>query len=77
MKSLFALLLFYALSVHGADFPPFTAGKGTVQFTALPQQAEATEVKWRMHSLEDPAAIDLAKDKFQIIVPATYRHSER
>jgi dienelactone hydrolase len=48
-----------------------------VQFTALPQQAEATEVKFRMHSLEDPGTMDLAKDKFQIIVPATYRHSER
>lgn len=34
-------------------------------------------MKWRLHSIEDPAAIDLAKEKFQIIVPATYRHSER
>jgi hypothetical protein len=76
MKPWTALMLFCACSVQGAE-PPFAAGKSTVQFSKLPQQAEATEVKWRMHSIEDPAAIDLAKEKLQIIVPATYRHSDR
>ncbi len=48
-----------------------------MQFTKLPAQADAAEVKMRLHSIENPAAIDLSKEKFQIIVPATYRHSER
>jgi dienelactone hydrolase len=64
-------------TLHGAEFPPFTAGKSTVQFTALPQQAESVEMKMRLHSMEDPAALDVAKEKFQIIVPAAYKHSER
>ena len=77
MKTWIAFLLSCACSVQGAELPPFTAGKSTVQFGKLPQQAEPVEVKWRLHSLEDPAGIDLLKEKFQIIVPATYRHSEK
>jgi dienelactone hydrolase len=76
MKTWLALMGCFACSVHAAELPPFTAGRSTVQFSKLPQQAEPTEVKWRVHSLEDPAAIDLAKEKFQIIVPATCKHSE-
>ena len=77
MKSWIALLFSFACSVQCAEFAPFTAGKSTVQFSMLPQQAEAGEVKARLHSIEDPAGIDLAAEKFQIIVPATYRHSEK
>ena len=60
-----------------ADLPPFTAGKSTVSFTGLPKQAEPEEVKWRLHSVENPGAFDLAKEKFQIIVPATYKHTDK
>lgn len=63
--------------IGNAALPPFTAGKSTVQFTELPRQAEALEMKMRLHSIEAAAGIDLAKEKFQIIVPATYRHAER
>jgi len=77
MKHWPALLFFCAFIVRGAELPPFTVGKSTVQFTGLPQQAGATEVKWRLHSAEDPAALDLSKEKFQIIVPAAYSHSGR
>lgn len=31
----------------------------------------------RLHSIEAPGGLDLAKEKFQIIVPATYKHTER
>jgi len=77
MKTWIALFSSCACIAQGADLPPFTTGKSTVQFLELPKQAEATEVKWRLHSIEDPAGIDLAKEKFQIIVPATYKHAER
>ena len=77
MKPWIALIFFCACSVQSAELPPFTAGKSIVQFTKLPQQAQSREVKWRLHSIEDPAPFDLTKEKFQIIVPATYRHSEK
>ena len=77
MKTWIAIIVSCACSLHGADFPPFTAGKSTVEFAKLPQQAEAAEMKMRLHSIEDAAPLDLAKEKFQIIVPAAYRHSEK
>ena len=49
---------------RAADLPAFTAGKSTVTFTALPKQAEPDELKWRLHSVESPAPLDLAKEKF-------------
>ena len=77
MKMLFALIALSSCCLHGAEFPPFTAGKSTVEFAKLPQQAEATEMKMRLHSIENPSALNVAKEKFQIIVPAGYKHSER
>jgi predicted esterase len=77
MKTMFALLALASCCLHGAEFPPFTAGKSTVEFPKLPQQADATEMKMRLHSIENPAALDVAKEKFQIVVPAAYRHSEK
>ena len=71
------VLLLAALTVQAAELPPFTAGKSIVSFTALPQQAEPDEVKWRLHSAENPGALDLAKEKFQLIVPATYQHADK
>lgn len=77
MKTLFAVALFCALTAEAADLPPFTVGKSTSSFTALPEQAQPDEVKWRLHSTENPEAFDLAKEKFQLIVPATYRHADK
>ncbi len=77
MKTLIAITAVCAWSLHGAEFPPFTAGKSTVEIAKLPQQAEAAEMKMRLHSMEDAAALDVAKEKFQIIVPAAYQHSEK
>jgi len=77
MKALLGFLLISVLAVQAAEFPPFTAGKSTVSFTALPKQAEPDEVKWRLHSVENPGAFDLAKEKFQLIVPPTYQHADK
>ena len=70
-------MLVSVASAPAADLPPFTAGKSTVSFSALPQQAEPDEVKWRLHSVENPGAFDLAKEKFQLIVPASYQHADK
>jgi len=59
-----------------ADFPPFTVGKSVVSFTNRVVQAEADEVKWRLHSEENPGAFDIAKEKFQLIVPKGYSHKD-
>jgi len=71
---LFFLLLVEA-AAQAADLPSFTVGKSTVSFTVLPQQAEPDEVKWRLHSVENPGAFDLAKENFQLIVPFSYNHT--
>jgi hypothetical protein len=77
-QSAFLFLMGWLAGVSGAaELPPFTAGKSTASFTALPQQAEPDEVKWRLHSVENPAPLDLAKEKFQLIVPATYQHADK
>lgn len=77
MKIPLLVSLALACCIQAGELPPFTAGKSTVQFAKLPQQAEPLELKMRMHSVEAPAAIDLGKEKFQIIVPAAYKHSEK
>lgn len=77
MKTLFSVFLLSALAVQAAELWAFTAGKFTASFTELPKQAEPDEVKWRLHSVENPGAFDLAKEKFQLIVPATYQHADK
>ncbi|MBI5800709.1 MAG: hypothetical protein HZA92_08300 [Verrucomicrobia bacterium] len=77
MRTFLSALLLAALPVQSADLPPPTAGKSTVSFTVLPQQAEPDEVRWRLHSVEVPGAFDLAKEKFQLIVPAAYKPTEK
>jgi predicted esterase len=77
MKAWIAILLFLACSLRAAELPPFTTGRSTVQFVGMPIQAGAVELKARLHSIEDPAGLDLAKEKFQLIVPPTYQHAER
>ena len=34
-------------------------------------------MKWRLHSVENPGALDLAKEKFQLIVPGSYKHADK
>ena len=77
MKILFVLIAWSSCCLHAAELPPFTVGKSTVEFAKLPQQAEAAEMKMRLHSIENAEALDVAKEKFQIIVPAAYKHSDR
>ncbi len=77
MKTLFAALLLAAFQVPAAELPHFTTGKSTASFAELPKQAEPDEVKWRLHSVENPGAFDLAKEKFQLIVPASYQHADK
>ncbi len=62
-------------STHGED--RVTPARQVIQFSESAVQSGAEEVKWRLHSLENPGAFEIAKEKFQLIVPKEYRAEER
>lgn len=64
------------LAISAAELPPFTPGRSEITFTKSAQQAEADEVKWRLHAEETPGAYDVKKEKFRLIVPAAYTHAK-
>lgn len=72
---LFAAALF-ACSAAAEDPLPRTPGTHTVGFTESAVQSGADEVKWRLHSIEQPAAFDIAKERFQLLIPKNYRAEE-
>ena len=65
-----------SLDAPAADFPPFAPGRSELRITNSPPQAEADEVKWRLHAQEDPPPFHVAREKFQLIVPPGYQHPE-
>ena len=76
-----ALLLIAAIitaTARAADgeLPPFAPGAHTIQFTESPVQADAEELKFRLHSVEDPGPFDIRKEQFQLLVPKSYRPEE-
>ncbi len=72
----FGIWLATALSIAAAGFPSFTPGRSDIRITNSPPQAGADEVKWRLHAQEDPPPFDVAREKFQLLVPSAYRHDE-
>ena len=65
-----------AFSTAAEDPAPFTPGAHTIQFTESALQSDATEVKMRLHSIENPAPFDVTKERFQLIIPKSYRPEE-
>ena len=59
-----------------ADLPPFAPGAHTIQFTESCEQSDAVEMKYRLHSVEDPGPFDISAARFQILVPKNYRPEE-
>jgi hypothetical protein len=55
--------------------PP--AGQSVIQFKNVPVQAGPAEVKARLHCVENPGALDPARDSFQLVVPKTHRPDQR
>jgi predicted peptidase len=58
------------------DLPPFAPGVHTIQFTESCPQADAEEMKFRLHSLEDSGPFDISQARFQLLVPKNYRPDE-
>jgi predicted esterase len=75
-SSLFTIA-FVLLSATGraadAELPPFAPGVHTIRFTESAQQSDAVEMKFRLHSAEDPGPFDIREARFQLLVPKNYR----
>jgi hypothetical protein len=71
------MVIWVFLQPGAADaLPDFQTGwSETVLNGALPQ-AEPEEVKWRLHSREDPGPFDIRKERFRLFVPAGYSHAQ-
>ena len=59
-----------------ADLPPFAPGMHTIQFPESSQQSDAEEMKFRLHSMENPGPFDISLARFQLLVPKNYRPEE-
>jgi predicted esterase len=71
----FALLNAMAWAAD-AELPPFAPGAHTIRFTESAQQSDAVEMKFRLHSVEDPGPFDIREARFQLLVPKNYRPEE-
>jgi len=76
--TLFAAVFFFpvAFSMAVEDRLPMTPGAHSIQFTESAVQSGADEVKWRLHSLEDPGAFEIGKEWFQLVIPKNYKPTE-
>lgn len=77
LASLPLALLLVAMGVSStaaAELPPFTVGHSQLRITNSPPQSQADEVKWRLHAEEYSPPYNVAKEKFELIVPKTYTH---
>ena len=75
---LFASIVFFA-AIHAPaadDLPPFVPGLHTIRFTESAEQSAAEEVKWRLHSVENPGPFDITREQFQLVVPKNYQSIE-
>lgn len=72
--------LFLCVGIHRevSALPPFQKGWSEVSFEGknLPQ-ADPEEVKWRLHSRENPGPFDVSKERYRLFVPTGYDHSKR
>lgn len=72
------LLLLLLLLLPGKSTrasPPFHAkrGESIVHLPSLPEEASPDEVRARLHCVETPQNLDVSKDAFQIVLPASYQ----
>jgi hypothetical protein len=71
LSSLLLLLLFTA-SGRGDD-RPFSVGSNTLVFEESSPDSSDSELKRRFGAKNDPPAFELSKEKFRVIIPATYQ----
>ena len=55
---------------------PATPASGVIQFKNKVEQASQVELKFRLHSQEDPAPFQIEKESFQLVVPKEYNPAE-
>jgi predicted esterase len=75
LKSLAAVLALYA-PAESAERLPQKPGSHTIQFTDSAVQSSGEEVKARLSAAEDPKPFEIAKEKFQLVIPQNYQPRE-
>jgi hypothetical protein len=73
----FMALLAVARSSGADELPPFAPGVHTIRFSESAEQSAADEVKWRMHSVENPGPFDITHEQFQLVIPKNYQSLEQ
>jgi hypothetical protein len=70
------LVVFLApvLSADVEDFPEFSVGQSDVVFHEAAPESSNSELKRRFHATKTPPAYEIAKERFRVVVPESYRH---
>ena len=58
------------------DLAPSAPGPHVIHFTESAPQSGADEVKWRLHAVEDPGPFEIARERFQLLIPKSDRADE-
>lgn len=59
---------------RGADYPEFATGQSDLKFEEAAPQSSDAELTRRFGATETPPAYDIAKEKFRVLVPGSYKH---
>ena len=70
----FVVLLGSAAQARAGDYPEFKVGESDAIFKEASPQSATAELKRRFRATKPPPAYDIAKEKFRVGVPATYKH---
>ncbi len=60
-------------SATASDDPPIPAGRSDVVFKESAPEASSNELKRRLGATRTPPSYDVAKEKFRVLVPESYR----
>ena len=69
-------LLGSSVPAWAGDYPDFKVGESDVVFAEAAPQSTSAELKRRFRAAKEPPAYDVAKEKFRVRVPATYKHDD-
>lgn len=73
IAALLCLVLLPDNSARALPTFPTNRGESIIRLPSLPEEASPDEVRARLHCLETPQNLDVSKDAFQIVLPASYQ----
>ena len=74
-RSIAPFATFVCLWTSALAAPPPPIGESTISFQLTPPQADADEVKARLHSIENPPPFDPSKESVTVHIPPSYTPS--